>query len=291
MRTPKVKMQHAKCKMQNRVAVTLRFALCILTLAFPFALRAAPIVESRFPAETALLGKPLYWRINVHHPYWETFSLQLNSCPGVEMKVQQEKTMKAGAELQTAFVVRVLPRSLAIPEIPTAHLVDTDGVRTAVIGKPILIRVISGNSLQLKDPATPQFAQPKWKRKSLLLIGATVLLLSAVSLGLYVSWRWTPHRRLLRELTQTLHDTTKGDRLQPSHLLTLFRSTVLWGFEASPLSAWELEERAPAGSRLRIIAGAIRKLEEFRYSGGTRRLERKSVAESLSAAILLVKAK
>lgn len=251
---------------------------------------AAPQVDSVFPSTRVLLGQSMDWRITVSHAYWETYQLQLRPCAGAEMQVVQEKIVERKHGLQTTFVVRIVPVSLNVPAAPLALVTDAHGRQTLVAGKQIQVQTISGRSLELKDPAAPQFPAPAQPRRLKLLLAAAALVMAGL-LGWVLYLRRSPRQTLRRKLTQMLRAIRASGAPEHAPLLQMLRSPVLWGFDAAPLSVAELQERAQSSPHLKTIAAAMVRLEEDRYAGATRKPTRAAAEASLAAALTMVKSR
>jgi hypothetical protein len=248
---------------------------------------AAPKVESVFPTTRVLLGQSVDWRIAVRHAYWETYRLKLKSCAGAEMQLVQENISELKGELQTTFVVRIVPVSLNMPYAPLALLTDAYGHQTLLAGRQIQVRAISGGSSEIKDPEVPQFPSKTQSRRLTLLFAATGLVLAGM-MGWALYLRKSPRQTLRRKLTQTLRAIRASGVPESAPLLHLLRSSLLWGFDAMPLSVAELQERAQANPNLKTIATAMVRLEEDRYAGAARKPGRAAAEASLAAALAMV---
>ncbi len=258
-------------------------SIFMLILSYPLA--ADPVVQQFFPASRTLLGKPVFWIIKVRYPLWEDYVLKTQPCPGLKMEVSARQVLEEAGELAVWYRIRIVPQDLAISGVPSVALVDQKGQATVLNGKPVKISLISGSSLDIKQPGVPSFSSQSKRRTSWLL-----LLLAAVMIPILLIFRSrsrTPKAVLLPNLKRAQGEIRKGHL--PFGLWKMLRSELLWGFTADSWTASQLAEYATGRDPFVQIARMLESIERMRYSGQKELRPLPAFEQTVGAAIEAVK--
>lgn len=236
------------------------------------------------------LGEALDWVIEVRHPLWESYQLSLQSPKGAEMRIVETRQESIGNEMRSVYRIRIVPQSLAINGTPSVLITDGRGTNSVLNGKPLIVRTISGDSTQIKQPDVPHFRVPRNPVHLALAAGAVALLLALL---IYVRIRRirasTPRHILLRQLRRLHQEISRSGVRNPLVLSKILRSELIWGFAAESFTASELKEKAD--EKRQILAAALEALDLTRYSPEPNAIESKKIEEALGAAIKIVTAK
>ena len=266
-------------------AIVFAVYFLITTAAF-----AEPTIRQIFPKQSIFLGEFVDWVIEVRHPLWESYELRLMAPRGAEMKIVETNQQSIGNEMRSVYRIRIFPRGLAVEGTPSVLLADGRGRNSVLNGKPLIVRTISGDSTQIKEPLQPLFR----KAKSFTNVGiASAIILFLLALLVFLRIQRirsaTPRAQLLRQLGRLKQELQQGEVRNPLLLSRLLRSDLIWGFHAESFTAAELIEKA--SGKLENIAPALESLDFARYSSESEKVKSKSIEEALIAAIEILKIK
>ena len=111
------------------------------------------------------------------------------------MKIVETNQQSIGNEMRSVYRIRIFPKGLAVEGTPSVLLADGRGRNSVLNGKPLIVRTISGDSTQIKEPLQPHFR----KTKSFTYVGiasAIILLLLALLVFLRIQENDQPHHAL-----------------------------------------------------------------------------------------------
>lgn len=206
------------------------------------------------------------------------------------MRIVETRQESIGNEMRSVYRIRIVPQSLAINGTPSVLITDGRGTNSVLNGKPLIVRTISGDSTQIKQPDVPHFHIPQNPVHLALAAGAVVLLLALL---IYVRIRRirasTPRHILLRQLRRLHQEIRRGGVRNPLVLSKILRSELIWGFTAESFTASELKEKSD--EKRQILAAALEALDLTRYSPEPNAIESKKIEEALDAAIKIVTSK
>jgi len=264
-----------------RILVGLNLFVALL---LSFNIGSEPVIRQAFPTKHALLGEPLTWTIEVHHPLWEQYNVQTNPCRGLEIRLKSSKTTGEKDQARTIFRFKIIPTQIGVSEAPSLLISNQRGQNTVLSGKVINVGSISGNSLEIKQPMVPQFPQPLINRKYLAWVLVTFAFLLTGTLIWFGRYWKQPRQMTLRQLRKAIVDI-RSQSFDPIEINQLLRSPILWGNGADTKTAAELKESAGGDASLNMICDTLLALDQWRYSGGEMALETRTIHQSVVAAM------
>jgi hypothetical protein len=271
----------------------IRRTVCFAILGIPLSaclVFGSPQISQILSPRHVHLGQPVFWSIQVRHPYWERYKIEIQPCKGTEISVVEENTYEEGQTLRTDFTLQIIPVALVTPDTPSVLIVDAKGQSTALSGSPLQVISISGNSMALKDPQVPSFEAVLSNRRWILIC---VVLAGLLLLWLLVRQILHPgsgSAAIAQELRAALRSLRKTGEAAPGSWMAALRSPPIWGFDAAALSITELSEKAGSIPDLMRLATALNQIENSRYSGA-KRIEPSAAKEALESALARLKRK
>ena len=265
------------------------FPYLISLILLPGAVSSETQIKQFFPSRSVLLGQPLVWMVEIRHAMWESYELKLGSCADLKMSVANRTMTDVAGEIRMVYQVAVIPVVLKPSCTPSMTISDERGQTTVLNGKPLQVRKISGDSLQIKNPVLPTIeSESSFYRLFLFILLAVLVILCGV-LAAKRFYNNLPSQRLLRDLQKAGLEVRKG-RL-PIQVWRLLRSEMIWGFQAEACTPAQLQQRASGNSSLVRIAVTLQSLESWRYSGSGAAWDHNLVAQALTNAQALVESK
>lgn len=232
------------------------------------ALIAEPQVRQFESPQHVLLGQPVYWIIEVRHPIFESYDLQLQSPAGAQMEVESRTDRRQQDVMITVYRVRLTAQNLSMGGPPAAVLTGAAGLLIPVRAKSVQVTSISGDSMDVRDPELPRFRTPpsyQWT----IAGGVAIAVLLAV-----LAFRWWMKKRagsarqtLIRNLKEASLLTHGSKPPDPAWICMLLRSELLWGEPVSAATVAELIERGKQTAQHSVLSEALESLEQARYSG------------------------
>ncbi|HET6267155.1 MAG TPA: hypothetical protein VFG11_05500 [Acidobacteriota bacterium] len=268
---------------------TICFAILTITLS-AYLLSGSQQISQIVSPQHVHLGQPVFWSIQIRHPYWERYKIQIQPCKGTEISVIEETTLEEGQNLRTDFRLQIIPVALSTPDTPSVLIVDAKGQSTALSGSPLQVVSISGNSMTLKEPQMPFFEAVVSNRRWILICVALAGMLLLWLIIRKILSPGTGASAIAQELRAALKSLSKTGEAAPGSWLAALRSTPVWGFDAAALSINELSEKAASIPDLTRLATAMNQIENSRYSGA-KRIEPAAAKEAIESALARLKRK
>jgi hypothetical protein len=273
--------------MKNRL--TWRLSVLAVFLYFPVLAPAEPQIKHFFPEHPVLLGQPLFWIVEIRYPVWESYQLKPATCSDLKISIAGKKMQEVAGEIRAIYRLAVVPTVLKSSCAPSVTVSDEKGQTAVLNGKPVIVKMISGDSASIKMPRLPaRVMQPQnynvFLYALLILLGTLCVLL--VGKRLYNN---SPKQRFLRDLRKAALEV-KRDRL-PIQVWRLLRSEMVWGFAADAYTPAQLQQRGIQDRRLSGIAAALRSLEAWRYSGSAGKWDKELVKKALEQAENIIRGK
>ena len=248
---------------------------------------AEPQIRQFFPDHPVLLGQPLFWTIKIQYPLWESYSLQVPACSGAHIEIADQSIAEEDGGIAATYRLKIVPENLNVSGTPSVLITDRKGQSTVLNGKPIVVRNISGASLEIQNASTPRFAQMTMGRSKTVLYLAGTLVISGCIALFWIRYRArSPRQVLLRELRKSLNEMQK--KHLPFSLWRQLRSELIWGFSAEAFTAQQLSEAARSNRLLIHVAEALRIMERMRYAGEKAFRPEPAISEAVTAALELV---
>ena len=261
----------------------------LLFLLIPGAVSSEPQIKQFFPTRSVLLGQPLFWMVEIRHPMWESYDLKLGSCADLKMSVANRTMTDVAGEIRIVYQIAVIPVVLKPSCTPSMTISDEKAQTSVLSGKPLQVRNISGDSLQLKTPLLPALHPKSFLYRFFLF---TLLAIFVILCGVLAAKRFynnLPSRRFLRAVQKAVFEVRKG-RL-PIQVWRLLRSEMIWGFEAEAYTPAQLQQKAVNNTRLARIALTLQSLQAWRYSGSDTAWDHRLVIEALANAEALIQSR
>ena len=234
-----------------------------------------------------LLGQPLFWTIKIQYPLWESYSLQVQPCPGARIEIADQMLAEDEGGMASTYRLKIVPQNLMVNGTPSVLITDRKGQSTVLNGKAILVGNISGASLEIRNASTPRFGQAGTSRNRTVLYFAGILLWSGLIVLVWLHYRARSSRQvLLRDLRKSLGELQKNHL--PFSLWRLLRSELLWGFTAEAFTAQQLGEAAGSNGRLIQVSEALKLMERMRYAEEKSFRPEPAILKAITAALELV---
>lgn len=243
-----------------------KFFLCfVLFVFFVVNSYAQPQITQSFSAQSAMIGQPLYWTVSITHPLWNSYQITIAPCAGAEVTLASRTLAHKNDQIVTTFRIQIVPQALAMPDVPAVTLIDQSGHNTAISGKAMNVRTISGASLDIRQPLTPPFRSASW---IWIWIAATVLVLSAAAFAYWRRYKVTHNPRTLfvRDLSRAQQEFRRERSPNATGLIRILRSIFVWESNVESRTPLELLEFAANDQRLLAIAQGLMVLERYRYA-------------------------
>lgn len=242
--------------------------LCALWLIPGGALSADPQVRQFDPPRSVLLGQPVYWILEVRHPIWESYDLQLHAPAGAQMELESRTDRRQQDDVVTLYRVLFVAQNLSIPEPPAAALIGAGRV-IPVRSRAVQVTAISGASMEVRDPELPRFQAPPSRGKTTAGVLAIIALLAVLVQRWWMRKRAASDRQILiRNLKEAEMHARSSKPPDPAWLCMLLRSELLWGEPVDAATVAEIYERGKQTAQHSILSEALETLEQARYSGG-----------------------
>jgi len=257
---------------------------------------AQPQIAQSFSSQTAMIGQPLYWTIEVIHPLWNSYQVTIVPCTGAEITLASRNLARKGDQVATTFRIKIVPQALAMPDVPAVSVVDQSGHVTAISGKAIAVRTISGTSLEIQQPIAPPFRSAHfiW-----IWIFASLVVAAIIA---FFYWRryklaHNPRTLFLRDLNRARQEFRRERSPNATGLNRVLRSMFVWQANVESRTPLELLEFAANDQRLLSIAQGLIVLERYRYAEAiaapgsearTKEEDRRIAERALAAAVELV---
>ena len=250
----------------------------------------APEIHQSLSPGPVLLGHPIPWTIEITHKLWKSYTLAVQPCSGLEIQVLDNTIAREQGQIHSVFHLVITPQELNLPEAPTLILTDEAGHKTTVTGKALSVRSISGTSLEIKDPITPQFSSAD--HFGIAIVIAVVLVISALAIAFIKLYRArSPRALFLRDLKRAQSETRRQRSISAEGIIPLLRSPFVWGIDANSQTTVELLQFAQSDQRLVSVAQGLMVLEQSKYSGSKVLSDRNLAHRSLAAALDMAKVK
>lgn len=237
-----------------------------------------------FPNHELLLGQSLVWTVRLEHPLEESYQLKVSPCPGADIRVENRAIEYLyDGKVRITYSLRVTPLSLEIPDVPSLVIYDEKGQSKAWNGGPIRVASISGNSMEIQQPAT--LLQPPPQKSITLwpLFLVPVLLFALIWIGLRRRWEKLPRQLFAKDLRRALSEVQKN-RL-PVQTWRLLRSHWIWNSSVESFTSAQLREAAGKDERLSTISQTLSNLESWKYGEASDSWDRTALEHSIQLAM------